>query len=655
MAAPVVRAEDLDRATREEYGEDALATSDQEAESALLARHLFAPPTRLSPSGARAGLELAPHRRALDAWLRMLAQDVPGWKGVGLAEIATTDGARAFLPPALPVVSGASEADHLAVYRAMALVQLGLVRHGLVAPRRPLLQALYADNVLSATYLLLAGRFVTRAWRAAWPGLEDTFARANAHGYARRLRIGAQDVAPDSVANELLALLPGPWPGARPPRHDIAAALHAVDALDTALTGPALADTVLAEARRLRETLRRERLGCPPLPFLYGVLRPDWILRDLARDEVAENAWREGPAALRLLNMARAREGATMTTPTTASAPQGLRARLLAKLRGPEVGATPAYGALRDAEPATVTAPQAPPTDDDAHARYDELDANGDWRVGAVEVIVEEAAGGPMEAWERLARAHAAALQRVRARFAALRTEARWRHGQPDGSELDLGAVVTAMTDVAAGSTPDPRIHARFERAAEPIAVLVLADLSGSMAGDLLTHQTTALALLAEGLATLDTPHALLGFGNTSPTRCVLQRIKGFDERWDDASHKRLANVRAAGASRLGAYVRHATELLATRPEPRRVLVLLSDGRPEDRDGYRGRTGERDTAMAVHQARARGIHVQCTSMDRHEDADGYLTRIFGRGRYLRVRDPSLLPERLPELVRGYVR
>jgi nitric oxide reductase NorD protein len=104
----------------------------------------------------------------------------------------------------------------------------------------------------------------------------------------------------------------------------------------------------------------------------------------------------------------------------------------------------------------------------------------------------------------------------------------------------------------------------------------------------------------------------------------------------------------------MGAFIRHASWLLAQRPESRRILMIVSDGKPEDRAEYRGRYGIRDTAMAVAEARRLGVHVFCISIDPEEAAERYLTEIFGAGRFLKLDDMDALPLRLPEVFRDLV-
>ena len=85
------------------------------------------------------------------------------------------------------------------------------------------------------------------------------------------------------------------------------------------------------------------------------------------------------------------------------------------------------------------------------------------------------------------------------------------------------------------------------------------------------------------------------------------------------------------------------------------MLMLISDGRPEDGEEYRGARGISDTALAVRTAQKEGIHTHCLSLDGREGAQTYLTEIFGRGGYLICTDPVALPTRLPDVFRGLVR
>jgi nitric oxide reductase NorD protein len=665
VGAPTVTGEESLAATLEEYGltaaELGLApATDEEAEQALLARFLFAPPERQAVSGERNGLALDRVVKQLQALLRMLSGRS---FGVAYSDPPATDNVDIYLPRAVPAPE-AYEPD-LLLYRAMGLVQVGFLRFGILQDRAVLTE-IYRDWVLRSAYHLLAARYVLRRWGEEFPGLRDDLRRVSALDKAGAMRVNVTAVPRDGMPGAFIPLYDGlatclNWKTPGPEGDPARAAVRVVDRH----TGGGIVPVLLAQAQVLREHFRRLRLGPPPLPWFVGIIRPEWILADLARDIAYEQEWKKGNKPLRQLLDAMARKGAPPPVAAPDTPRLGLRGRLLARLTGPDTSAkAPAYGKLRDEhveearaarivedDPLVVEKPGA-----DGSREYDEWDdAAGVYRFAATKVFEVEATTGPLGSYERIVAANQRQIKEIRRRFEALRVEERWLHGQADGTELDMNRAIAALTDIAAGHQPDDRVYKRFVRQRQTVAILTMVDLSGSTQGHVIHLEQEALVLFAEGLRTLGFPHAFYGFGNTHPQECQFQRIKGFDEAYGEPVHKRLGNLRPNGATRMGAFIRHAGFVLAARPQARRVLLVVSDGKPEDRGEYRGRQGIRDTAMAVTEVRRLGVHVHCISLDAEEGADSYLTEIFGKGKFLKLDDVDALPVRLPEVFRGLVR
>jgi nitric oxide reductase NorD protein len=99
----------------------------------------------------------------------------------------------------------------------------------------------------------------------------------------------------------------------------------------------------------------------------------------------------------------------------------------------------------------------------------------------------------------------------------------------------------------------------------------------------------------------------------------------------------------------MGTALRHTAAQLAARPERHRLLVLLSDGKPNDIDHYEGRYALEDTRKAVQEARRQGIAVFAVAVDRA--AEGYVPHLFGRGGYAIVAHVGSLPDALPRIYR----
>jgi nitric oxide reductase NorD protein len=118
--------------------------------------------------------------------------------------------------------------------------------------------------------------------------------------------------------------------------------------------------------------------------------------------------------------------------------------------------------------------------------------------------------------------------------------------------------------------------------------------------------------------------------------------IKDFAERNGAPIHRRIAAMAPDGNTRLGAAVRHATAQLARQPAGHRMLLILSDGKPNDTDRYYHTYAIEDSRQAILEARANGVFPFCLTVDRDEPEE-YLSHIFGRTGHTILRHPDQLP------------
>lgn len=255
--------------------------------------------------------------------------------------------------------------------------------------------------------------------------------------------------------------------------------------------------------------------------------------------------------------------------------------------------------------------------------------------------------GGPAPLPRRLART----ARRLHQQFAALQPGRRWLKAQPDGSELDLDAVVRAASDRACGRHPGEQLHQSLEKRERDLACLVLADLSLSTDAWVSSEARVidvirdALLLFGEALAATGDAFALCGFSSIKRQQVRFQRLKDFAEPFDNRVRGRLLGLRPGYYTRLGAAIRRASLLLAAQPASRRILLILSDGKPNDLDIYDSRYGIEDTRAAVAEARRQGLLPFCLTIDREGSA--YLAHLFGPSGYAILRKPEELPLRLP--------
>jgi len=97
----------------------------------------------------------------------------------------------------------------------------------------------------------------------------------------------------------------------------------------------------------------------------------------------------------------------------------------------------------------------------------------------------------------------------------------------------------------------------------------------------------------------------------------------------------------------MGAAIRQSASILEEQAAGRRLLLIITDGKPNDLDLYDSRYGIEDTRMAVHEARRLGLTPFCVTIDR--EAGSYLPYLFGPAGFCVIRKPEELPRRLPLL------
>lgn len=77
------------------------------------------------------------------------------------------------------------------------------------------------------------------------------------------------------------------------------------------------------------------------------------------------------------------------------------------------------------------------------------------------------------------------------------------------------------------------------------------------------------------------------------------------------------------------------------------MMLILSDGKPNDLDQYEGRYGIEDTRQAIIDARRMGLEPFCVTID--SEAEDYLPHLFGSNGYAVIREPTELSKQLPRL------
>ena len=349
---------------------------------------------------------------------------------------------------------------------------------------------------------------------------------------------------------------------------------------------------------------------------------------------------------------------------------------------------------------------------------YDEWDWREQrYREAWCRVHEQTLAGADGSFIEEVRARHRPLIASIRRELLRVRPEARRRVATPgDGEELAWDRVLQARVEQRAGVCRDEYLYTRHERAGREIAAAFLIDLSASTdfplpdpvadaesavaraAGgandadddpgrDLLRDDSSfpylyggypsaqealaaeaarprrrrvidvareAMAITSEALAALGDSIAIHGFSSDGRDQVDVLVAKDFDEPVSTRTWAMLAAMEPRRATRMAAAIRHSIFRLRRAPMRRRLLIVISDGYPEDRDyGPEARDDEyalQDTAQALREAEQAGIASFCITID--PAGHDYLRRMCAPERYLVIDSVEALPAELVKIYRS---
>ena len=241
----------------------------------------------------------------------------------------------------------------------------------------------------------------------------------------------------------------------------------------------------------------------------------------------------------------------------------------------------------------------------------------------------------------------------IQAQFEQLRSVKYWLKAQPQGEELDLNAWLDFHVQSQINSTPQKGLYQSYRGNNRDLSCLLLADLSMSTDAHLddkarvIDVVKESMLLFGEALQTVGDNFAMYGFSSVKRSNVRFTLLKNFNEKYDDHVRGRIQAIRPGFYTRMGAAIRQATKILVEQKSTQRLMLILTDGKPNDIDHYEGRFGIEDTRHAIMEAHKLGIKPFCITID--QEAQDYLPYLFGNDGYTVILKPTQLPKRLPQL------
>ena len=244
--------------------------------------------------------------------------------------------------------------------------------------------------------------------------------------------------------------------------------------------------------------------------------------------------------------------------------------------------------------------------------------------------------------------------RKIRQQFEILRPQRHWINRQTDGTELDLESYINFLTDRKQGHVnSDTPVYRDCKNETRDLACMLLADLS--LSTDAHINNTSrvvdvirdAVYLFSEALSVTGDRFALHGFSSRNRNHVRFYNIKGFDETYNDEIRGYIDAIRPGYYTRMGAAIRYASNILEKETSAQKLLLIITDGKPNDLDKYEGRYGIEDTRQAILEAEKKGLQPFCVTID--EKAEDYLPYLFGKNAYILIKNAEELPAKLPSL------
>ncbi|MEX2245454.1 MAG: VWA domain-containing protein [Dehalococcoidia bacterium] len=306
------------------------------------------------------------------------------------------------------------------------------------------------------------------------------------------------------------------------------------------------------------------------------------------------------------------------------------------------------------------------------------------------ERLLEE---GGDEFFEEALREHAALVNETRRQFEMLKPEMyRKLKRLLDGEEFDLDAVIDYAVERRAGHSYTDKVYWRRNKIERDVAVVFLLDMSASTDEEIekrkqkymddedfdddprkyfqwlaqrraaqsitppkriIDLEKESIVLFIKALETIGDSYGIYGFSGYGRDNVEFYVIKDLDETFGDKVRKRIDKIAPIRSTRMGPAIRHATAKLDAYDAKVKILILVSDGRPQDHGYGRDRTEKEyaihDTKQALLEARRKGITPFALTVDK--EGHDYLGQMCEDMGYEVVAEVEQLPQRLPALYR----
>lgn len=198
---------------------------------------------------------------------------------------------------------------------------------------------------------------------------------------------------------------------------------------------------------------------------------------------------------------------------------------------------------------------------------------------------------------------------------------------------------------------PDKRFFAKRKLPDDlpDMAFCLLVDESPSMRGRKMQYAKNAAILLEYFARELNIPNMIVGHDASCGT-VELDIYSSFTSTVCEKERYSLASMEVGGSgNRDGCALRLCADLLAKRPERIKLMIVISDGAPND-TGYKGYKAQEDIRTVVAEYRRKGLLIYGAAID---DDKEIIEKLYGQG-FLSIQNLNNLPRTLVRLIQRHM-
>ena len=323
---------------------------------------------------------------------------------------------------------------------------------------------------------------------------------------------------------------------------------------------------------------------------------------------------------------------------------------------------------------------------------YDEWNFRSrDYKPSWCRVLEKELDFGEVDYYNQIISEHSKLIKETKKKFEYLKPESMHKEKRlEDGDEIDLDHLVDFYAEKLAGYSPLADFYSKRNKVERDVAVALLLDMSASTdeviekdasnsnqynqySGGPGTYfrwlasrnteksfntnkriidiEKESAIVLSEALDSIGDNYGLYGFSGYGRDNVEYFVIKDIDEKLDQNVHRKIANIQPVRSTRMGPAIRHTIQKLELSGSKVKIMIMLSDGRPQDHEYGKDRTEKiyaiHDTRQALLEAKHKGITPFLLTVDK--DGHDYLQEMCDDIGYEVVSNIDSLPERLTNL------